>query len=172
MEWPAFDVRKLTEGLKKYRFALLVLLVGGVLLLWPTDTGRKSDPAPTGEPSEAWCEYELGELENRLAESLSAIQGVGRAEVVLTVRSGSRRILAQNQELGNGSNRTTTVILNAGSGTQEAVTTQILSPVFQGALVVCDGGGSSAVRLDVIHAVSALTGLGADKISVSQRAGD
>ena len=39
-------------------------------------------------------------------------------------------------------------------------------PQFRGALVVCQGGGDPAVRLAVIEAVSALTGLGSDKISV------
>ncbi len=34
------------------------------------------------------------------------------------------------------------------------------------ALIVCPGGGDARVRLRLIEAVSALTGLGADRISV------
>ena len=38
--------------------------------------------------------------------------------------------------------------------------------------MVCEGGGSDGVRLQVVEAVSALTGLGADRIAVVQwRAG-
>ena len=39
-------------------------------------------------------------------------------------------------------------------------------PVYQGAVVVCQGAGNSQVRLTVIDAVSVLTGLSSDKISV------
>ncbi len=40
-----------------------------------------------------------------------------------------------------------------------------------GAAVVCDGAGSAAVRLDIVRAVGAYTGLGADRISVLPMAG-
>ena len=41
-------------------------------------------------------------------------------------------------------------------------------PRFVGALVVCEGGGSAGVRLAVTQAVSALTALPSDKITVLQ----
>ena len=46
------------------------------------------------------------------------------------------------------------------------VVTQERYPQYRGALVVCDGGGSDSVRLQIINAVSALTGLGTDRIAV------
>ena len=39
-------------------------------------------------------------------------------------------------------------------------------PLYRGALIVCEGGGNDAVRLQVIEAVAALTGLGSDRIAV------
>ena len=60
----------------------------------------------------------------------------------------------------------TNVVISAGSGVEGTVTLQQLSPQFQGALVVCSGGGEPTVQLRLVEAVSALTGLGADKISV------
>ena len=56
-----------------------------------------------------------------------------------------------------------TVTANGG-----VVVRQEIYPQYRGALVVCDGGNSDRVRLAVVEAVSALTGLGADKISVVQ----
>ena len=53
-----------------------------------------------------------------------------------------------------------------GAGGEDVVVTQERYPQYRGALVVCDGGGVDAVRLQVIEAVSALTGLGADRIAV------
>ena len=45
---------------------------------------------------------------------------------------------------------------------------QTVAPQFRGALVVCAGGDDPGVRLQVIRAVSALTGLGSDCITVCQ----
>ena len=36
----------------------------------------------------------------------------------------------------------------------------------KGAVIVCDGAESAAVRLDILHAVTSYTGLGSDKITV------
>ncbi len=41
--------------------------------------------------------------------------------------------------------------------------------VYTGAVVVCDGAGRAVVRLRVIQAVAAFTGLGTDKIIVEIR---
>ena len=46
------------------------------------------------------------------------------------------------------------------------VVTKTKSAPYLGAVVVCDGADSAAVQLRVMQAVSALTGLGSDKISV------
>ena len=56
--------------------------------------------------------------------------------------------------------------LNRGSGYQEVVVTNQVYPVYQGAVVVCQGAENSAVRLAVTEAVSALTGLSSDRISI------
>ena len=101
---------------------------------------------------------------------LAQIDGVGEVRVVLTLQSGPRRILAQDSQSTVDEGRTeaevTNVVISAGSGVEGTVTLQQLSPQFQGALVVCSGGGEPTVQLRLVEAVSALTGLGADKISV------
>ena len=60
------------------------------------------------------------------------------------------------------------MVVSRGSGGQEAVAVQEVSPEYQGALLVCPGGGDPTVRLQLTQAVAALTGLGADKISISE----
>ena len=61
-----------------------------------------------------------------------------------------------------------TVTLGRGSGTQDVVVTRERYPSYQGAVVVCEGAGDAAVRLALTEAVSALTGLSADRISIVQ----
>ena len=46
------------------------------------------------------------------------------------------------------------------------VVTKTKKASYAGAVVVCDGADSAVVRLRIVQAVSALTGLGSDKISV------
>ena len=121
---------------KKYQYVLLVALVGAVLLLIPS--GEK--PAETAAPEEGQ-QFRLEELEKRLEQALGQIEGAGEVHAVLTLKSGSRQVL-------------------------EVVPLQTLAPEYQGALIVCQGGGDPAVRLNILQAVSALTGLGADKISI------
>ena len=43
---------------------------------------------------------------------------------------------------------------------------QVLPESYRGAIVVCQGADSPAVKLAIVEAVSRATGLGADSISV------
>ena len=105
-------------------------------------------------------------MEDRLSEALSKIDGAGEVTVVLTVRDGPRQVLAQDSREEQG--ETETVVISRGSSTQETVTVQELYPSYQGALLVCPGGDDPTVCLKLTEATSALTGLGADKISISK----
>ena len=110
------------------------------------------------------------DLERRMEAALSRVEGAGEVSVVLTLRSGTRQVLAQDISSARaGEEETeerTTVVVSAGSGREEAVALQQIYPQFQGALVVCAGGDDPAVQLKLVEAVSALTGLGSDKISI------
>lgn len=162
------------DGLfRQYKYVLLVILVGAVLLLLPPLWEK--DGAGEGETETQIRQEEGGadsvdSLECRLEESLSQIQGVGEADVILTVKSGPQKILAQDSETSVSERGTeasvSAVILSRGSGEEDTVVVQQLSPQYQGALVICSGGDDPEVRLQLVEAVSALTGLGADKISV------
>ena len=60
-----------------------------------------------------------------------------------------------------------TVLLDLND--QEApIVTRILYPTYRGALVVCQGGDRADVRLAVTEAVSVLTGLSSDRITVAK----
>ena len=157
---------KLRDILKKYRFAALVALAGVVLMLLP----GKKDSMPDAETAERET-FSLEETEKRMAEVLGTINGVGRVRIMLTLRSGSTLRLAEDSTISDSTGGQTkqekqVLTVNRGSGRQEVVVTQQLYPTYQGAVVVCEGAGSSTVRLAVVNAVSVLTGLSSDKISV------
>lgn len=161
--------KKLAGALEKYKFVLLVLLAGILLLVLPLPGGGGAEELP-GETSAAGAEFDLDALERRMEEALSRIEGAGEVSVVLTLKSGTRQVLAQDVSSARSQEDQeedrTTVVVSAGSGREEAVALQQIYPQFQGALVVCAGGDDPAVQLKLVEAVSALTGLGSDKISI------
>ena len=161
-KWPE-AARRWKGALGKYGYVLLVIAAGAVLLLLPS--GGRDSP---GEESPAREEaFDLTAFEEKLERILSRIEGAGETRVVLTLDGGSRQVLARNQDReGDGGTSNTVVTVGKGSGQQEAVPIQTVAPEFRGALVVCPGGGNAATRLKLIEAVSAVTGLGSDRISV------
>lgn len=161
-------LEKWTGLLKKYRYAALIVLAGMVLMLLPAG-GSKADSG--GDSSETAESFSLEETEKCMAEVLGTIDGVGRVRIMLTLRSGSTLRLAEDSAISDSTGGQTkqekqVLTVNRGSGRQEVVVTQQLYPTYQGAVVVCEGAGSSTVRLAVVNAVSVLTGLSSDKISV------
>jgi len=161
------EMKRLLAVFGRYKYVFLVLVVGAALLLWPVDGGGGGKS--TADADEV---LETAALERKLEKALSRVEGAGTVTVVLTPESGPERVLAQNadeREHGEEVERQTTVVMaSKGTGTQEAVSIQQLAPQYRGALVIATGADQPQVRLALTQAVSALTGLGADKISICQ----
>jgi stage III sporulation protein AG len=167
---------KIWEKLKKGGWAAVVLFVGLILFLLPGGGGGESggeDGTDTMFPTE----FSLGEQELRMSEALSAIDGAGRVKVMLTLSAGPEQILQKDTESSarddeDGASeveqREATVVVSQGGSVQSAVAAKYLYPKYQGALIVADGAGSADIRLELMRAVSGLTGLGADKITVAK----
>lgn len=155
----------------RYKYVLLVAALGAVLLLWPWQESE-----PSGEEAVQVTDgmSDVRELEEQMEEILSKMNGVGRVDVLLTLESGGELVLASDSTLrysGSPQNpddydrSSETVTVSGGNGT-EVVVTQERSAKYRGALVVCDGGDNDNVRLRIVEAVCALTGLGADRVAV------
>lgn len=160
---------QLSKLWKKYKYALLIVLAGVVLMLLPT--GRKTSQRQQTLLSDSGDTFSLAETERKMEEILGQIEGVGKLRVMLTLSAGTQLQLASDTDktrdgASDARSRQETVTLNRGSGYQEVIVTRQYYPVYRGAVVVCQGAENSAVRLAVTEAVSALTGLSADKISV------
>lgn len=151
--------------LKKYRYAALVLLLGVALLLLPTGQKEEKEESGQGENTQEVVDAEQT-LEQRLAELLSQVDGAGRVSVMLSVRVGEETIYQTDTTTEQRQDEKTVVVTTVLAESDVPVTTKIVSPLYQGAVVVAEGGDSASVRLNLVSAVSSLTGLGADKITV------
>ena len=141
--------------LKKYRYALIVLAVGLVLLMLPT--GAKEEPV-----TEMAVHQEQKSISQELEDILSKIQGAGEVAVMLTPASGQETVYQTDR---NGENYDT-VTVSDDTRSENGLICQINPPVYLGAIIVCQGGDDPSVRLAVVEAVAKVTGLGADRISV------
>ena len=164
--------KKLLGGLKRYKYVALVILIGLALLLIPTkSTQKKTDPETKQTNDEAAF---LADVEQRLALTLAQMQGAGEVRVMLTLKTGAetryQTDVSTATETGENSERSSreqkTVILSAGSAYDEAAVSAVEYPRFQGALILCQGANDPVVKLNCINAVSALTGLKSDQITV------
>ena len=160
--------RKWLALIGSYKYVLIVAAAGVLCLLWP---GGEERDAPEQTAS---IQADAAAVQAEMEEILRAIQGVGQLRLMLTVDTGPQRELAGDSSLSySGATaapedyaRTSETVVVSGSGGDEVVVTREIYPEFRGALVVCQGADDPEVRLAVIEAVSALTGLGSDRICV------
>lgn len=148
-----------TEGARavwdKYKYAIAVIAIGAGLMLWPA--GQRTAVAEAA-PSP--------DLQAELQTVLGKINGVGEVWVLLTPESDGKRILASDRKVSfrgdsDYSESAETVL------TQNApFVTRTEYPTYRGALIVCEGADSPSVRLSVTTAVTALTGLPANRVAV------
>ena len=164
-----------TEGVRKrwekYKYAVVVVLIGAVLLLWPSGSENTAVTSSISQTQE-----DTRDLQTEMEEILSAMSGVGQVKVLLTLDSDGERQLAQDTELTYSgdtaapedySRRSETILVDGGDR-DETVVTRRVYPTYRGALVVCQGGDRAEVQLAVTQAVAALTGLSADRITVAK----
>lgn len=122
------------------------------------------------------------ELEGKLEEILSKIQGVGEVKVCINY-SESSEVVAMFDE--NSSTSTTeetdteggvrkieqtetnkNVIYEENDGKKTPITTKVIKPKIEGAIITAKGANNAAVKTNIIQAVEALTGLATHKIQV------
>lgn len=153
--------QKLPEILKRYRYGVLVFLLGLVLMAIPGREKQMQQQAaapPQTVPGES--------MEEALEALLSQIHGAGRVEVLLSVANGRETVYQTDEDGSTDTVRRDTVTVTDGARNQTGLVRQVNPPGYRGAVVVCQGGDSAAVCLAIIDAVSKVTGLSADRISV------
>ena len=153
--------KRLTKGLRQYKYAVLILLLGLALMLIP---GKRSVPQTT-EPV-ATPESQSTDVCALLEEILSQIHGAGKVRVLLSEKAGERIVYQTDSDVSGDSNRQDTVIVTDSDRAQSGLIKQVEPPTYLGAIIVCQGGDRPEVRLAIAEAVSRYTGLGIDKISV------
>ena len=158
----------LHDFLDKYKYILLICVVGLALLLWPQNEAQDRPPA-------ALTMTEQDDLELRLQNILEDMDGVGKAQVLLTVEREAQTEYAYDQSESHtvssessSQNRQQELVTLSENGGQVPVPLRRYGPVYRGAVVVCEGGDRAAVKLAVTQVIQSLTGISADRIVISK----
>ena len=156
--------KKAGEIIKKYRYVLIILVVGVLLMLIP-EIKTKNKTVVESAPIENQIDTTA-----QLQQLLEAVSGAGKVRVLLTCSSGEKIIYQTDENTSKTENGTTedrkTVNITNDHRAEQGLISQVIPPEYLGAVIVCQGAEKPAVRLAVTEAVSAATGLGADRIVV------
>ncbi len=151
-----FVPKQLAALMGRFRYPILVLLVGLGLMLLPDGEVDRTEPVAET--------VRQGDLASDLESILGQISGAGRVRVLLTMESG-REVRFQTDV---DDTRQDTVVVEGADRTEMGLVRQTLEPEYRGAIVACQGADNAAVRLAIVEAVACVTGLGADRISVQK----
>ena len=155
--------KRMKDLVGRYKYVAMVVLVGVLLMLLPMGEDKQEVSVPTAE--------ETGPgMGDQLEQILSQIEGVGQVRVLLTVSRSEETVYIYDTDSDISSEseslRRDVVLLTDGDRAQSGLIGQIISPVYQGAIVVCQGGDQPGIQLQVVEAVCDATGLTADKVTV------
>lgn len=161
---------------------IVILLVGALLAVIAFPSEKKGDDSAESIGTEVLLveEDEYAEqLESRLENILSRMEGVGRVEVMITLQASSKEIIEKDciseevREQGdfdvtmltNVSKEESTVYTDTADGNIPYVVQEIY-PEVEGVLVVAEGGADSHVNLAIMEAIEALFDIDIHKIKI------
>ncbi|HIV10308.1 MAG TPA: hypothetical protein IAD28_01235 [Candidatus Faeciplasma avium] len=153
-------------GLSKRQLLYIgVALLSALLLFIIGSSGsEKEDIESKDIMSDPAAEY-TKRLSDELEYIVSKIDGVGNADVMLTFRGSMVSEFQTDVSKEELSKTEKTVII----GNKEAILKETVYPEVTGVLIVCDGGGSVAVKERVINAVSTVLNISSSKVYVTNR---
>lgn len=177
---------------------LLLLAVGLAFFIFavptnnsPNLSGNKKEAAGMVDESQATevlakaeRSYEQ-QMEERVKEILQGVEGVGRVEVMIVLKSSEEKVwrvdsgttssLTQETDSSGGTRKienqenSETTILKGGSGAGEPIMEKELKPQVSGVIISATGGDSPKVKAEISQAMEALFDLPSHKIKVLKR---
>ena len=169
---------------------LLILIMTGILLLiisLPTKSTKSpstSTPisATSNTSSTTTTDYEK-HLEEKIESLLVKVQGVGKVNVMVTLKASSEKVLVSEDTysdkavkatdsdggISDSQEKATTqsyLYSDNGSGGSQPYVAQEIQPEVEGVMVIAEGGSDSTVITNITNAIAALLGVPVHKIQV------
>lgn len=149
----------LKESIGRYRYVAIVLLAGLILMAWPETPSEQINTTEVSSEN-------IQQLQDTLGEILSLVHGAGKVKVLLTEEAGEQICYQTDDNTTNDTVKRDTVLVTDGEREESGLIRYIKSPVYRGAVVLCQGADNANVRLCVMEAVKSATGLTSDRITI------
>ncbi len=168
--------KEIFSGLKNKKavFAIVLGVLGIILILLSEIVPKNEEKSEEPEKifPENFSESET-ELEKRLEEAVSRINGAGKTDITITFDSSKEFIYAKNSTENIGNNETESeseFVIIEGKNGEEPLVLKTAEAKIRGVLVVCEGGENPLVREKILEAVCALLDIPSNKVSVAKMA--
>lgn len=148
----------------KMRYVILFVCVGCLILIVVFNFVLKKTDDKSSDDTDAAIKY-VNELEDKLENLLSKVDGAGKVCVCITVESGMETVLAYTTTCTETSSKketvTTPVIVNG-----KTVVLKEMYPKISGVLIVSEGAGKLSVYAKLQQATKSILDLDSDKIEI------
>ena len=170
---------------------ILIITIISINLIWNGDKKENVENTTASKKLATSDEANLkqsenlsnsSELETKLKNILSKIQGVGEVDVFVNYSESSEVIpmYNENSQISTTEETDTSggvrkieetdtqkeVIFQEDSGSKEIITQKVIEPKIEGAIITAQGADDVNVKTNIIQAVEATTGLATHKIQV------
>ena len=162
---------------------IILIAIAGIVLLAANFSEWKNSSSKTSEKQEKSIETSQNDayveaLENKLVHILENVDGVGKAEVMITLKSSKESVLnkdlseekqteeersGETQKVNKNQKKQEETIL---SGNSAPYVIKELEPEISGIVISCEGAGNKVVEASVLEAVQVLFGVSANHIKV------
>ena len=188
MHWEELFNNLKKPGNKKLKNNILLLfwvgvamLVAGNIFFKPAQPQSQKEPIISNEVNEvSYSNSSEEDLEKRLENILSDIDGAGEVKVMISISTGSEKTLAQeikreasniNEASAQGETlnekyENTIVLTENSKGDQEPVVIKETAPKVEGVLVLAQGGDDITVKESISNACQALFDVPAHKVEI------
>lgn len=161
-------VARLGDG-KWRRFVIIAGIAAIALLFLSTlnSSGRKQEQTEQCYSAEDAAKLER-ELEQRLTEIISEIDGVTEPRVMVTLECTSERVFAEETKSSSSADEVSTENTLALSGSaKEALETSVILPRVRGVAVVCGGADNVLIKEKVVNTAARVLDIGVSKVYVT-----
>lgn len=164
------EMKKIVGQFMHTKSALIILIIGVILLLFPVGTKTEKEI-----PQEETHETYRVETERNLKRILSKVKGVGGVEVFVTFENYGEAVYAkngageENGEKGAKEFSDNYVLKNDAGGGESPLVVKKETPRIAGVLVVAQGANDPVLKMQIISAVRAVTGVKAHRVEVLEK---
>ncbi len=148
---------------------LIIGVIAGLLLIFIGNTDSKNAKinSPDTEKHLDMTDQYIKDLEVRLTQILSKMDGIGEVSVIITADSCIETVYAQNGRYDSGSLTEKEYVIIDSNGNDTPITVKLVYPKIRGVAIVCQGGSNPINQEKITNLVSSLFDIAQNQVYVS-----